>query len=115
MSEWLGHHAEWLGTARFQGLLYDIGAYPGAVKSRNKNAKVIGDIYRMAQPHQVLATLDDYEECAPNHPRPHEYVRTIETIELTEGSQTQAWIYLYNRPVDGLKTIVNGDYLAFIR
>lgn len=111
MSAWLNSRAEWLGTGYFQGLLYDAGNYPGAVRTRDETAQVIGDIYRLERPKMILATLDRYEECSIKHPRPHEYIRSIEPVILADGAKLIAWVYLYNRPVDRLKRITSGDYL----
>lgn len=43
---------------------------------------------------------------------PHEYVRKCLPIQLTAGKTVNAWVYVYNRDVSGLKQIISGDYLA---
>ncbi|WP_082081394.1 gamma-glutamylcyclotransferase [Methylocucumis oryzae] len=43
---------------------------------------------------------------------PHEYVRKCLPVQLTTGKTVNAWVYVYNRDVSGLKRIISGDYLA---
>jgi gamma-glutamylcyclotransferase (GGCT)/AIG2-like uncharacterized protein YtfP len=48
-------------TGYFQGKLYDLGRYPGAVPSHGKNDRVPGELYRLTDPHRILQVLDTYE------------------------------------------------------
>lgn len=36
--------ANWVATGTFQGKLYDLSRYPGAVPSRGKNDRILGEI-----------------------------------------------------------------------
>ena len=54
-------HAVLVGTGSFQGKLYDLGRYPGAVSSRGHTDHVIGEIYRFSDPQRALEILDEYE------------------------------------------------------
>ena len=76
----LHQHAQLLGRARWPGRLYLISNYPGAVPSSSNNEFVNGELWRLNDPDQLLATLDVYEECAPSSPVPHEYKRSLESI-----------------------------------
>ena len=50
-----------VGTGTFQGKLYDLGRYPGAVPSRGSTDRVIGEIYRFNEPQRAFEILDEYE------------------------------------------------------
>lgn len=112
MSRWLNQRADWIGPGYFQGKLFNLGEYPGVVKSNKAGDQVLGDIYRIGRPKMILATLDRYEQCAIGDPRPHEYARSIEPVMLDPVQTLNAWVYLYNRPIEGLVCITSGDYLA---
>ena len=53
--------AVFVGTGFFQGKLYDIGRYPGAIRSRRNTDRVIGEIYQFSEPRRALEILDEYE------------------------------------------------------
>ncbi len=114
MSHWLSQRNEWIGIGYFQGILFNLGEYPGAVKSNKASERVLGDIYRIDHPKMILATLDRYEQCSIGDPRPHEYARSIEPVILGKNRTLNAWIYLYNRPAKDLDCIVSGDYIDFL-
>jgi gamma-glutamylcyclotransferase (GGCT)/AIG2-like uncharacterized protein YtfP len=111
MQRLLTEHSIWMGLAGYQGKLYKIADYPGAVPSNNNEDRIIGELYRLHQPEWLLRQLDDYEECGPGFPQPAEYRRAIASIFTETGGAVSAWIYLYNRPVDESKRIVSGDFL----
>ena len=73
--------------------LYSLGHYPGAVPG---NGTVHGEVYRID--NATLAELDALRT------RGGEYARQL--IQTPYGS---AWMYVYQRPVDGLKLIESGS------
>ena len=94
MHRWL-ESAEYLGTGRFRGRLYDVGSYPAAVASDDPADAVLGEVYRLREPAAILAELDRYEGCTPTDPAPHEYRRAAADIRLEAGPTVSAQIYLY--------------------
>lgn len=96
------------------GILYEVCGYPGAIESNDGKAEVLGEVYKMLDPHQMLAILDDYEECSGSFAQPHEYSRKQIKIKLGGGGFVLAWVYLYQRDVSGLRRILSGDYLDFM-
>ena len=100
--------ATFLGPARWQGRLYLVSYYPGAVPSELTEDIVHGELWTLTDP-QILALLDQYEECSPRDPLPHEYIRSIETVWLGDKA-LNAWVYIYNRDTSGLKQIVSGHF-----
>jgi gamma-glutamylcyclotransferase (GGCT)/AIG2-like uncharacterized protein YtfP len=111
MSQLLAQRAELLGEARCTGQLYLVRHYPGMVPSTDSADQVVGEVYRMRDRGELLRTLDDYEGCSDKYPQPHEYVRTLVTVTLSDATTLQAWTYLYNRPVAHLPRIKSGRFL----
>lgn len=100
MARTLAAGAQWTGTGRLSGWLYDAGGYPGLVQDARAPA-VTGDLFAMHDPTAMLDILDDYEEAGPHFPTPQEYARAILSITTDQGD-VPAWAYLYNWPVDGM-------------
>lgn len=108
------HHllgeAELLGDAHCAGRLYLLDGYPGAVPDDSGGSLVKGELYRLLNPAGTLAVLDAYEECGAAFGDDGEYVRTVATVTREDGTEAQAWIYWYSRPVAGLERIESGDF-----
>lgn len=102
MAALLASSADYLGDASIAGIAYRIDWYPGLVPCDDSVRRVSGDLYRMYAPCMLLPLLDDYEECTPDYPAPHEYRRAI-TAVLHGSRSVQAWTYFYNLPVEGLE------------
>lgn len=98
-------HAILVGTGAFQGKLYDLGRYPGAIPSRRKTDCVIGEIYRFSEPQRALEILDEYEG--------HRFKRKRVTIIQADGKSITSWIYLYVRSVTRRARIQAGDYVQY--
>jgi gamma-glutamylcyclotransferase (GGCT)/AIG2-like uncharacterized protein YtfP len=106
----LARGADLIGAAQFQGRLFRVAAYPGAVASRRAGDVVRGEVYRLRDPG-LLPALDRYEGCDPDHPAAP-YVRRMASVTPEAGAATaRAWIYLYTGPTDGLERIATGDFL----
>lgn len=114
MAHCLSRHAEFLGMGFFQGALYEVNRYPGAVLCSEKHDRVWGELYRMHDSKNVLTKLDDYEECSGRFPEPHEYKRLKAEITLPAGEPVLAWVYVYNFPVGRLERIHSGDYPRYL-
>ncbi|MFM8340639.1 MAG: gamma-glutamylcyclotransferase [Methylomonas sp.] len=110
MARYLHQQARWIGSASYQGKLYQVSDYPAVVSSRYSADTVCGEVYQLFTA-DLWSILDDYEECSPSFPAPTEYQRVLQTVYLSNGEAISAWIYLYNRPISGLKVIESGDFL----
>lgn len=106
--------AVYLGDARWQGTLYLVDGYPGAVAAAD-GSMVTGELYRLEDPGATLEILDEYEECGPASGPESEYLRIVTRVTPGDGSELDAWIYLYNRPVAGLARIESGDFIRHQR
>ena len=112
MSKLLASGADFLGEASCRGRLYMIKHYPGLLHSAAEDDVVYGDLFRMRDPDTLLAVLDDYESIGPEQEEPALYLREMLAMTLTDGSITQAWTYIYNRPVIETTRIRSGRFLA---
>lgn len=111
MHHYLAQQADFIDYANYQGKLYQIDNYPGVIASNSPNDSVQGEVYRLKDSISTLDYLDKYEECSIDFPLPTEYVRKIQSVRLARGQNIQAWVYLYNRPTDGLIPIESGDFI----
>jgi gamma-glutamylcyclotransferase (GGCT)/AIG2-like uncharacterized protein YtfP len=112
MHQVLVSHAEFTGGAVFQGRLYNIGQFPGAVYSERPQDLVHGEVYRLQPSAPVLQQLDHYEGCTGLQGARPLFRRERRQVMLRGGAVISAWIYLYNRPTDYLQLIPSGDYLG---
>lgn len=104
MARALAAGADYLGQAWVQGILYRISWYPGLVPGDDPLRLVPGDLYCLHSPEKLLPLLDEYEECTPRFPEPHEYRRAVMMVRH-DGQDRAAWAYIYNRPIEGLETL----------
>jgi gamma-glutamylcyclotransferase (GGCT)/AIG2-like uncharacterized protein YtfP len=110
MSHWLAKNGRCIGGARFQGKLFMVAHYPGAVDSDAHNAWVHGEVYELPNQASIWQYVDDYEGCGPQSAQPPLYRRERKTVILQDGTPVDAWVYLYNRPTDGLPEIPSGEF-----
>jgi gamma-glutamylcyclotransferase (GGCT)/AIG2-like uncharacterized protein YtfP len=111
MNKVLERYGDRIGRGKIPGILYDVGRYPGAVKSSETRAVVRGDVYLLRDADRALKVLDRYEGWDEKKPRSGEFRRSRVVVDLGAGKTVKAWIYLYNRPTTGLMRIRSGDYL----
>jgi gamma-glutamylcyclotransferase (GGCT)/AIG2-like uncharacterized protein YtfP len=111
MARLLSEQTERVGEGSCCGQLFQIKHYPGLIASSDTNDRVFGELFRLRDTKTLLAKLDDYEGCGPSAPRPTLYIRVVRPITRPDRT-VDAWTYLYNRPVTGLKRIVSGRFLA---
>ena len=111
MAKLLSRSAEFSGEARCQGRLYLVKHYPGLVLSNDPGDVVVGELYRLRQPYELLREFDMYEACGEGFAEPTEYIRQMLPVRLDDGAASQAWTYIYNWPVNGLPRIASGRFL----
>jgi gamma-glutamylcyclotransferase (GGCT)/AIG2-like uncharacterized protein YtfP len=110
MAKLLSRSADFLGPARCQGRLYLVKHYPGLVLCDDAADVVFGELVRLRTPEASFAALDDYEGCGPNVASP-QYLRQLLPVTLDDGTVSEGWTYVYNRPVATLKRIASGRFL----
>jgi len=101
------------GPGQVPGYLFDLGRYPGLVYDPEAPKMVAGQVLELLEPEAVLQVLDDYEMIIPENPELNEYRREQGRVITEKGIRT-CWMYLYNRPTEGLKPIPSGNYLDYL-
>lgn len=114
MHQLLAKYAEFIGVATYQGKLYKVDDYPGAVPSDDPNDAVQGEVYLLDQADAVLPLLDQYEEFGSEFPEPNEYIRLKQSVALKNGCPITAWVYVYNRPTENLELIKSANFIQTV-
>ncbi len=108
----LAKNSTFLRTGKTQGLLYDLGSYPGLVYQAALDNWVKGEIIRLHYPERFLPILDDYEMIDPTAPEESEYKRILLPVQ-TEAGQEECWAYIYQQSTTLYHPIDSGDYLSY--
>jgi gamma-glutamylcyclotransferase (GGCT)/AIG2-like uncharacterized protein YtfP len=105
---------EYAGRAKVGASLYDLGSYPGAVKS-NDGREVIGDVFLVNDPGRVFQVLDKYEGYRENETSNSEFVRKRNRVKMSSGKNVNAWVYWYNFDTGNKTKIRQKDYLNYLK
>ena len=100
----------YVGKGSVAGELYDLGAYPGALKSQDPSSRVVGEVYRLSNPTQALHKLDEYEGVRPRGAAASLYSREIAEVTLENREHLSTWIYWLSRAPQRMRRIQSGDY-----
>ena len=95
-------------TCRFDGILYDLGRFPGAVPG---DGIVRGELLRLHDP-QVLRVLDRYEGYDADREDDSLFVRR--RVEVQEPSARTAWVYWFNGDLTGRPRVESGDWATYV-
>ena len=91
-------HFKHLGSGTVRGRYYDLGSYPALILDQ-KGKNVHGEGYVLPSEAHVLDRLDAYEEYLPASPEQSLFLRKKARVQLRNGSRSECWIYVYNRPI----------------
>ena len=103
MSKFLNRNSEFIGTGYFNGRLYQISWYPGAVLSDLPSEKVFGHLFKIHNEEKTFQILDDYEGIGLTAEHPNEYKRELIQAYLESNVKINTWVYVYNLPTTTLK------------
>ena len=95
------------GKCRIQGVLYDLGEYPGI---RHGDDEVIGELYEVRD-LRVFRVLDEYEKYDARDRTNSLYIR--KAVRLIEPA-VDAWVYFYNDEIPAERRISSGDWADHI-
>ena len=101
--------AKLIGKGSASGLLYDLGAYPGAVFASGERRRVIGDVFRLGENKRLLAELDSYEGIAGA--KDDMWSRVSVEVRLDHGGTVEAWAYGLTA-MPRARVIGTGDFIA---
>lgn len=111
MSRFLLRNSQPLAKGYFNGVLYRISWFPGAVLSTKTLDKVYGTIFKLNSAEFVFKTLDTYEGYDVNSPKTSLFRRTLITAYLEDDTEIKTWVYVFNQSVSNDKRIFSGDFL----
>jgi gamma-glutamylcyclotransferase (GGCT)/AIG2-like uncharacterized protein YtfP len=104
-----------VGSGKIHGQLYDLGAYPGAIVGENFETNIIGEIYELSEPRDVLEMLDVYEGFIPGELEASLFARIQAPVTLPDGQCVECWLYVYNDWVAMGQLIEHGDYAEYLQ
>ncbi len=107
--------ARMVDSGSIPGLLVDNGEYPAAVPDAESPGRIRGEVHvvSVAGAPELLEVLDRYEGYFPQRPAASLFVRERVTVSCDGGEQVSARTYRYNRSVNRLPMIPDGDYPAY--
>lgn len=98
----------YLGPCRFRGHMVAVSGYPGVIEG---DTLCRGLRYRVDDV-SIVPALDRFECVLADDLAASEYVRVRIPLLDDTGAATGevAWIYRYNRPIEGLAEVADGDW-----
>lgn len=109
----LALHGRFLSQTTVQGELYDLGSFPALVIEEAASSRVHGEVYELTrEPARAIERLDRYEGARGPDPLP--YDRIARRVTLSDGTEVEAWTYVWTGEVDQGQPIASGDYVAYL-
>jgi gamma-glutamylcyclotransferase (GGCT)/AIG2-like uncharacterized protein YtfP len=108
---YLNKYYTYLKPAKIKGLLYDVGEYPALIVNSDKPYWINGGLFDIDE--KALKLIDSYEGYGDKEEQPNLFKREKHTTSTADG-EIDAWVYIYNLPVDGLKLIPSGNYMEYL-
>lgn len=108
-ARYLHQHSRPVGEGTLPGRLFDLGQYPGATYEPDGSRLVHGTVFDLGKNRAILSRLDAYEGISKPPAATDEYIRVVIPVQCN-GQTLPCWVYLYNRPTDGKRVILSGDY-----
>lgn len=106
-------HGRFVGEARAEGRLHDLGAYPGMVVAFDEGWTVRGEVHELVhEPERGLTRLDRYEGARGSDPLPYE--RRKVPIRLADGDTLEAWTYVWTEDPPAGSLVESGDWVEHL-
>lgn len=112
MHKTLADHAEFISNGSFQGRLYRIDWYPGAVLTSEPKDKVHGEVYKLKDPIKTLEILDEFEAFDPRNLEGSEFIRKTVQVVTENNDPIDCEVYLFNHSIERAKWIEKGKFLS---
>ena len=115
--QYISRYFSFVSAGRIRGILYDMGEYPAAMPCAEDNF-IVGELYEIKNEEEfayAIEQLDDYEGLCPEEQEGETalFKRIITDVYLNNNEITKAWVYWYNRDVNGKSVITSGDVLEY--
>ena len=95
-------NAKFLGKGKVRGYRMLASSVPFAVRSESDS--IVVELYDV--PDEKIPLLDYYERG---------YVRRKVKVELEDGKKAEAWMYVWELPLEDVVPVEGGDWVKFIR
>lgn len=106
-------HGRFLSEATVEGELYDLGSFPALVVEEDPSSRVHGEVYELTrEPARAIERLDRYEGARGPDPLP--YDRTARRVTLSDGTEVEAWTYVWTGELEQGQRVPSGDYVAYL-
>ena len=113
--EYLTSFFHFVCESRAQAYLYKSEHYPVAVPTTEENL-IKGELYKLNNEEEfswAMAQLDDYEGLNVMQGETPAYRRELTNAYIGDTAQL-AWVYWYNKPVEGMEVIKQNDVLTYL-
>lgn len=100
--------AVFIGECTLQGSLYLIDDYPGYIMEGE--CRIQGELWKMTEAVRLLEVLDPYEGFDDQNPSYGEYRREIKIVQSKDLGDVEAWVYIYQGPIQPAKIIASGCF-----
>lgn len=102
----------YLSTTCISGAIYNLGAFPALVLTSyspvpSEHSTVVVEVYE-SHDDSLLASFDRYEGYCPDDEEGSLYLRR--KTKLLDGTDREAWVYVFNRSVSDYPIIESGDW-----
>lgn len=104
-----------VGRARLEGVLYDVGRYPALVIGNVRSTHVTGEVYGAIHANNYLYSMDQSHGYFPESLDDSVFLRNKAEASFNGGYSEKVWVYVYNGPVRGLKKISSGNYAEYLQ
>ena len=114
--EYISRFFNFVGEAKVQGRLYDLGEYPAA-KPAAEDVFIKGELYFIQDQSEfpwAIGQLDDYEGVNVEEGEQQLYRRELADVFINDKTVV-AWIYWYNGDVNDKPVVASGDILEYIK
>ncbi|MBG86818.1 MAG: gamma-glutamylcyclotransferase [Verrucomicrobiales bacterium] len=103
--------AEFVADATTRGRLFLLTWYPALIMDESTQDVVKGEIYRLPSFETTIKRVDAFEGFDPTRPDDGEYIRSLATVTLSDGSTQSAWMYVFRHDISEASLIPSGDFL----
>jgi gamma-glutamylcyclotransferase (GGCT)/AIG2-like uncharacterized protein YtfP len=114
--EYLTSYFSYAGEGLVKGKFYFNGTHPVAIATDNEDM-IVGELYRLNNEEEfswAFEQLDDYEGVNVEVGQSPLYKRTLVHV-YQEDKIISAWIYWFNKSVEGFEAIASGDLINYLQ